>query len=61
MNSKPKAKQYITYNHPKLVELLADLAMFTQKWQTPYIAEALGISKQALQYHINKKKKGGNK
>lgn len=43
-------------DYPKVTELLTELAAFTQKWQTPKIANTVDVSKQALQYHINKKK-----
>lgn len=51
---KSKTKPTITY--PELMELLVDIAIFTQKWTTPNIAQSVGISKQALQRQINKRK-----
>lgn len=47
---------YPLEDHPKLIDLLTELAAFTQKWKTPKIANSVDVSKQGLQYHINKKK-----
>jgi predicted DNA-binding protein YlxM (UPF0122 family) len=43
--------------YPELVKMAAEFAYLSQKYETPKIASLLGISKQALQQHINKVKK----
>lgn len=52
-----KQKKFPLKDHPKLVELLTDVAQFTRKYQTPQIADTVGISRQALEFHIDKKEK----
>jgi hypothetical protein len=52
--SRTACKQPLT-NHPQLTELLVDLAIFTRKWQTPQIAKTVGVKRQSLEYHIDKK------
>lgn len=44
--------------YPEVVEMLADFAALSQKYTVPEIARRIGISKQALQKHINKRKGG---
>ena len=42
--------------NPELLEMVTDFATFTKKWNAPKLAKTLGISKQALYTHIDKKK-----
>lgn len=56
MNTK-KSNCRVSVNHPELLNVLVDLALFTRKNQTPALAKALGITRQGLEKHIDKKEK----
>lgn len=42
--------------NPKQVELLVDFAKLTRKWTPPKLADAFGINRHAIDYHLNKEK-----
>lgn len=52
-----KAKQIKISQYPKLLDLLVDIAIFTNKWTGPAIADSVGITKQALRQHVIKELK----
>lgn len=41
---------------PEQVEFIKDFAPLTQKYNAPNLAKIFGVTKQAIQYHINTKK-----
>lgn len=58
--SKKTTQNKPTNEFPELVEMAVDFAILAQKYTVPEIASRLGVSKQAIQYHINRRK-GGSK
>lgn len=44
----------ILLENPELAELLTDLVVFTQKWNTPRLAEIIDVPRQTLQARANK-------
>lgn len=55
--STKKSNSKISKDHPELIDVIVDFAIFTRKYQAPDLAKIIGISKQGLEYHINKKTK----
>ncbi len=59
--NKTVKKQYRPSIHtPELLELAVDVSKFTRKWKPPRLAKVLGITKQSLNEHIQKRKEVKN-
>jgi len=41
--------------HPELLELAVDVAVFARKWKPKRMARAIGITHQSLNEHIEKR------
>ncbi len=57
MSKLNSSKRYIpSKSNPELFDLVVDIASFSRKWKTIKLAGVLGIKRQSLEAHIQKRK-----